>query len=147
MLANQGLGLAHAHLGGSFAEPDGHGARPHFHIGNATHDALTHDADHSHEEHTSHARGDDEHKAALVRSVSPASEHDSNAVYCGESTPFALRIRPERNFVEKDVTSSAILHVVSHSDRLLDLGRRGSQPPSIVGLACPIYLRTLSLRI
>ena len=67
---------------------------------------------------------------------------DADAVYCTEAVTFAGNsvIVP----LTKYVAVVAILHRTDQSDNwLLRLG----QPASVFDAACPIYLRTLSLRI
>lgn len=146
ILANQGLCMAHAHHGNDMAEPEHQAQRPHIHIGGHGEDVSTaHHSDHSHSDHPRHVRGSDEYDAALPSAVVPVGEHDSDAVYCAESVNLA-RVA-ESVLPAKNVTVSVIFHVAHQSEGLPRLGRLPGQPPSLFVAACPIYLRTLSLRI
>jgi len=147
LLANQCLSVAHAHPGSDFAEREGHDARPHFHLGSHAHEALHQHSDHRHNDHLGHASGVNEYDASAVQGVVPFGEHDADAVYCGQSTLFPRSLGSLRPFVEKDSVAFAILDVMHQKDRLLRAGPLNSQLSSVFDEACPIYLRTLSLRI
>lgn len=150
MLANHGLCLAHAHHGTDFAEPEGHGLRAHFHVGGD----VQHHSSHNHNRHAEHSRvdrsghvpGSEEHDA-LPPVISPADEHDSDALYCAEPVTFARDGKRVTALSAKDVAMVAILGVANQGDGLLRLGPLRGQPPSVFEAACPIYLRTLSLRL
>lgn len=147
LLGNQCLSVAHAHLGSDFAEPEGHGARPHFHLGGHAHEELDQHSGHAHGDHPGHASGVNEHDATAARAVAPLGEHDSDAVYCGQSTLFPRNLDSPSILVAKCSAAFAVLDVVSQGDRLLRPGPLSSQLSSLFDEACPIYLRTLSLRI
>ena len=147
LLANQCLSVAHAHPGSDFAEREGHDARPHFHLGSHAHEALHQHSDHRHNDHLGHASGVNEYDASAVQGVVPFGEHDADAVYCGQSTQCPRNSDSLRIRVEVDSVAFAILDVVSQGDRLLRPGPQIIQPSSLFDEACPIYLRTLSLRI
>ena len=149
MLANQGLCLAHAHHGADFAEPERHAQRPHIHVGGHGEDLSTshhtEHSDHSHGDRPGHVPESDEHDAVLPSAIVPVGEHDSDAVYCAESMTLA---RDARSVLSaKEVTVSVIFHVAEQTEGLPRLGPSRGQPPSLFVSACPIYLRTLSLRI
>ena len=86
-----------------------------------------------------------EHDAALPPAIAPIGDHDADAVYFGEAVTFAHR---DGNSVivlsTKYIAVATILRVVAQSEGWL---QRLGQPPSVFDAACPIYLRTLSLRI
>ncbi len=147
LLANQCLAVTHAHLGSDFAEPESHGARPHFHLGGHAHEESDQHSEHPHADHPGHAPRVDEHDPSAVRAVTLLGEHDSDAVYCGQTTLFPRNLESPSILVAKCSVAFAVLDVVSQRDRLLRPGPRSSQPSSLFDEACPIYLRTLSLRI
>lgn len=147
MLANQGLCLAHVHHETDFAEPDGHGARPHFHSSGPGQHESTHDQKHR-GDHSSPDRWSNEHDVALPPVITPEGNHDADAVYGAE----AVAIAPDANSVIVPSVSytavAANLRVTDQSDDwLLRLSSLRGQPPSVSDAAYPIYLRTLSLRI
>ncbi|MDA1049356.1 MAG: hypothetical protein O3C40_02610 [Planctomycetota bacterium] len=150
MLASQGLRPAHSHRGADFAEPEGHDSRSHFHVGGHTHHHSQHHSaqgsDHSQGDHAPRVPPFDAHDATLVRSLLPAGDHDASAVYRAETETFARDGNSVRVLAE-NVAPSAILRVANRSDGLLRLGPLRGPPASIFDGACPIYLRTLSLRI
>lgn len=152
MLANQGLLFAHAHHGTDVGEPEGHASRPHFHFRGHGH----HDSTHNHSQHSDHSHGDpsmdvpasDEYDDALPPVVSPVGEHDSDAVYGVETVTVARDGNSVSVLSAKYVAVAVIFRVVDQSDDyLLRLGPLRGQPESVFDTACPIYLRTLSLRI
>jgi len=149
MLANQGLCFAHAHHRTHIVEPEGHSSRPHFHFGGHDHHDSTHDhhADHSHGDHSGRDRWSGDGDAAVPPSIAPICDHDTDAVYCIEAVIFA---RNENSVIisAKYVVVDAILGVAHQNDDwLFRLGPLRGQPASAFNAACPIYLRTLSLRI
>ena len=147
MLANQGLCFAHTHHGMDIAEPEGHAARPHFHFGGHGQHGSTHD-DHHHGDHSGRDHRSDEHDAALPPAHAPIGDHDGDAVYCAEAVTFARDGNSVTVLSPKYFAVAAILHSADQSDdRLVRLGPLRGQPASVFDAACPIYLRTLSLRI
>ncbi len=140
LLANQGICYAHSHHGADFAESEDHASRPHFHFGGHDHHKSTHDhnADHSGCDH-SH----DDHDADLPPAIAPAGDHDADAVYCADAVTFARDGNTVIVLSAKDAAAIALRVADQSDDWLLRLG----QPPSIFDAACPIFLRTLSLRI
>ena len=147
MLTSQGLCFAHSHHA---AEPEGHALRPHFHFGGhghdeSSHDESTHDHDH-HADHSGHNPRPGEHDAVFPAVIAPIGDHDADAVYFGETVTFARKgnsvIVPLLS--AKYITVATILRVADQSEGWL---QRLGQPPSVFDAACPIYLRTLSLRI
>ena len=150
MLANQGLCFSHTHRGTDVSEPEGHASRPHFHFGShgqhdSTHD---HDADHSHGDNSGRDQRSDDHGTAVPPSIAPLGDHDADAVYCVEAATIA---RDENSVIvlsAKYVAVAAVLYIAQQSDvSLLRVGLIRGRPPSVFAAACPIYLRTLSLRI
>ena len=141
MLTTQGVCFVHSHHA---AEPESHALRPHFHFGGHGHNESTHDHDH-HADHSSHDPRPGEHDAALSPAIVPIGDHDADAVYFGEAVTIA---RHDGNSVivllTKYIAVAAILRVSDQSESSL---RRLAHPPSVFDAACPIYLRTLSLRI
>lgn len=150
VLANQGLSLAHAHRGIGDAGPDSRTTRPHFHVGGHVH----HDGIHTHH-HPGHSRSDHsdrtqhsgDHGTMLPSFCSPLGEHDSDAVYCGESVTIVRDGEPVRISSTSDFATVPIVEVASHCDWLLRAGSLHGPPTSEFGTACPLYLRTLSLRL
>lgn len=144
MLANQGLCLAHVHRGSDSAEPEGHASRPHFHVD--PHHGTTHEqqqSGHSHDVPPVESGAQDD----SLPSMSPVGEHDSGTVY---DTEASIGIRdPNSAGVEsaKCATLMAFHQLSDHSDRRLGSGSVRDQPASVFDADCPIYLRTLSLRI
>ena len=152
MLANQGLCLAHSHHGTDVAESEGHASRSHFHFGHHGQPISTNDQEH----HEDHSRGDhsgrdqssNEHDAVLPPAMAPIGDHDADAVYCAESVAVARDGNSVIVPSAKHFVAAAILDVAyQNDDWLLRLGSLRGQPPSVLDAACPIYLRTLSLRI
>ncbi|MCH8045461.1 MAG: hypothetical protein IID44_17260 [Planctomycetes bacterium] len=152
MLANQGLCVAHAHHGTDVAEPEGHAARSHIHLGGRSQPDSTNDhehhGDHSHGDHSGCDHRPDKHDAALPSAIAPIGEHDADAVYGMETIILARNGRTVTVVSTTNFAASAILRVTHQSDDwLVRLGPLRGQPPSVFDAACPIYLRTLSLRI
>ena len=139
MLANQGLCLGHVHRGRDFAQPEGHNSRPHLHFGG-------HDL-HAHDEATGHISDSGIPKRALAAAIVFVSEHDSDAVYFSDMLNGTREATLATVVLAKYVATAAVGHLADHSDRLLRLGSVRGQPASVFDAACPIYLRTLSLRI
>jgi ABC-type Zn2+ transport system substrate-binding protein/surface adhesin len=158
LLANQGLLVAHAHRGAGFAGPDGHASHTHVHTGGHTHGGPAQKSDHSHGDHAEHAPESghapeaDETFVKFVRAVFPNSDHDSNAVYCGESGPFARKLESTSARFGKNVAPSGVVVVatrgVAHLGAVAPrFGPLSGRQPSAFSAACPIYLRMESLRI
>lgn len=145
MLANQGLCLGHVHRGSDSAEPEDHESRPHFHL--SGHHDTTHDHQHSGHSHDEPADDSDEHDGPLAPAMSPFGSHDSDAVYCTTPWTGTREAKSAGVVLAKYVAVIAVDHLADHSDRLLRLGSVRGQPASVFDAACPIYLRTLSLRI
>lgn len=154
MLANQGLCLAHSHHGTGVAVPKDHASRPHFHVGDHDHHDH-HDSTHGQDQQSDHSHGNqsdrdcplDEQDTALPKAMAPIGEHDSDAVYCTSSVPVARNGNSVNVLSAKDVVLAPIFHVASQGNRSFCAGPIRGQPPSVFETACPIYLRTLSLRI
>jgi hypothetical protein len=151
MFANQGLCFAHAHQGADIEEPEGHASRPHFHTGGHVH----HHSTHSHDHHANHSHGhrginvteSDENGDTQLQAILPVGQHDSDALYCGESVTLARNGNSVTVLAEKDVSTAVLLRVSNLGDGLLRLGPLRGQPPAVFEAACPIYLRTLSMRL
>lgn len=152
MLANQGLCFAHTHHGTDVAVPEGHASRSHFHLGcdgrpDTTNDQQHH-ADRSHGDHSGHDHGSAERDAALPPAITPTGDHDADVVYGTETITLARNGSTVTLISTIDLAASAILRVTEQTDDgLLRAGPLRGQPPSVFDAACPIYLRTLSLRI
>ncbi|MCO8123334.1 hypothetical protein NHH03_16410 [Stieleria sp. TO1_6] len=123
-----GPALPHSHAGSGVAEPDGHALRSHVHL---------HGHDHAHE----HA--DEDESTSPSDSLSPAAEHDSDAIYLVASGQSLTR------------TSGAIGIEVHSADWVafsvpitVDVRPRwrASDPPDRYA-TLPIYLLTASLRL
>ena len=151
MLANQGLCLAHSHHGTDVADPAGHASLPHFHVGDHDHHDSTpsHDqqSDPSHDNPSDRNRPSDEHNATLPTTRAPNGDHDADAVYYAETVIFARAGYSTSDFLAKNVALAAIFQMASQGNEALRVGPICGQLPSIFEAACPIYLRTLSLRI
>lgn len=151
MLANQSLCFAHSHDGTDIAESESHASRSHFHLGGHDHHGSTngreHDESRSHDDHSNRDQRSTDDEATITPMVSPIFDHDTDAVYCTESVAFA-RGRHSVVVSAKYVEVPAVLEVVhQNDDRLRRVGPLLGQPASVFDAACPIYLRTLSLRI
>ncbi len=150
MLANQGLCFAHAHHAADVAEPEGHASRPHFHVAGHGHHESSHDhhADQSHGQCPGPDHRPDDHDAARPAAIAPVDDHDADAVYRADAVTFARDGSSAIVLSAKCVAVAAIVHGADQSDdKLLRLGPLRGQSPSVFDAACPIYLRTLSLRI
>lgn len=150
LLASQSLCWAHAHTQLESA-PDDHPARPHMHIGSHDHHPHRHDHQAQHV-HTHHSHTDMTASVLTygpeqshVESILPHRDHDCDAVYFGTADG-------RRDCVS--VTSAGLNHANEGGRACVSCGgtppRPGVQrvgPPSVSGLACPLYLRKLSLRL
>jgi hypothetical protein len=148
MLAKPSLAVAHTHHGEDFTEPPDHDSRPHFHFDDDVHHDRAHGhthGDHSHHGHSGTVTDSDGPEAALMPSGLPVSDHDSDAVYCGERVTIARRGSVVSAVPKLDPAGTAIHRIANQTDRWFHSGLLRAQPPS-VGSGCPIYLRTLSLR-
>ena len=151
MLANQGLCLAHSHQGTDVAETEGHASRPHFHVGghrrHESSNGQEHDGNHSHDDHGRRDQRSGDSDAPVTLTNAPIGGHDTTAVYSSETVALARDANRAIVF-EKFVEMPAILRVVhQNDDRALHSCPSRGQPASVFDAACPIYLRTLSLRI
>lgn len=126
--------VPHSHAGSGVAEPDGHALRPHVHLHGHVHDDV-----HAHE----HADEDEDESTSPSDSLSPAAEHDSDAIYLVASGQSLTR------------TSGAIGIEVHSADWVafsvpitVDVRPRwrASDPPDRYA-TLPIYLLTASLRL
>ncbi len=152
LLANQGLAVAHSHYAADIVEPEGHGLRPHFHVGGHDHHnsahAHEHVAAHSHSHHSDGDRESDQPDEALPPAIVPLADHDVDAMYFAGAVTLARGAATPSVVPAKFIALAAILDVAeSSNDTLLRLGPIRGQLPSVLDAACPIYLRTLSLRI
>jgi len=142
MLANQSLCVAHTHHGTGVAEPEGHASQSHFHFGGLGQHKLAQDQ----ELHADHSCDDEGH--AALSNIAPISNHDIDAVYCGEAAAVARDGTSVIVLLAKYVAVVAIHCVTDHNnDSLLRLSSLRGQSLSVFETACPIFLRTLSLRI
>lgn len=151
MLANQGLLCAYVHHAADGPESAGHDSRSHFHLGGHDHHTTAHvdnhKATHSHH-HGDVDRETGEHDGDLPPTVVPLGDHDANATYCAETVALARDRATPITFPAKCVWNVSGLCVADHIDNgLLRPGPIRGQPASVFDAACPIYLRTLSLRI
>lgn len=124
--------VPHSHAGSGLAEPDGHAIRPHVHL---------HGHDHGHDH--AHEHADEGESTSANDSLSPAAEHDSDAVYLDVSGQSLTR------------TSVAIGIEVHSADWVafsvpltfdVRSRRRTGDPPDRYR-TLPIYLLTASLRL
>ena len=152
MLANQSLCLAHVHHGMEMAEPKDQASRPHFHMGGHGHIDSTgdhkHDADHAHDHRPSRRQNPSDGNAPFaVASVTSCADHETDVVYVAESVTIA-RDSTAVNLSVNYVAVPIMLGIGHHDDsRLLGFGPIPGQLSSVFDAACPVYLRTLSLRI
>ena len=148
MLVNQGLCFAHSHHATDIAEPESHASRPHFHFGGHGHQTHDHHADHSHGHDSDRDPPPDDHNGGCAPFIRPAVDHDADAVYCTGTVTLAQDGRTLAVVSATYFAASAILQVTHQNDDwLLRPGPLRGQPASVFDAACPIYLRTLSLRI
>lgn len=152
MLANQGLCFAHAHHGTGVAEPEGHATQSHFHFGDLYQRKSAHDRDH----HADHSDGDHsgrDHRSeddgpAAPSEVTPIDNHDANAIYGTEAVAVAHDGNSKIVLLAKYVAVAAIPRVTAQSDdSMLRLSSLHGHSLSVFDADCPIFLRTLSLRI
>ena len=151
MLANQGLCLAHSHQGTDVAEPAGHASRPHLHVVGQSHHESTygqeHDGNQSHDDHPGRDQRSGDSDAVVTLTNAPIGGHDTTAVYFSKALDFARDTASVIVF-EKFGDVPAILAVAhQNDDRALHYCLGRGQPASFFDAACPIYLRTHSLRI
>ncbi len=144
LLVSQGLCFGHSHQGDSVTEQEGHDARPHFHLHGCGHQ---HHGDHDHDDAKHQSEAHQRHdKVEILTGYLPVAPHDDDAVYVA-----ATVMLPTIRSVAADAVGKFWLEtpfakvvasdvVVSHLSGILS-----SLPPPIVS-ACPLYLRTLSLR-
>lgn len=143
VLASQGLCLAHTHLGTQAPAASGHAARPHFHV---------HDSGDHHQHHAGHGHhhdgADDPEDELPVTSVAPIDDHDADAVYCPEAVVLSTGRHAKANLAAKLFGAAPVVWM-DHTlvVATLRLAHRWSQPPPFRDSHCPIYLRTLSLRL
>ena len=144
VVANQGVSLAFAHSHDDNAANHATGAAPHVHVGEHSHhghDHHHHGGDHSHSEPLDHSDADDQTDLSLD---SPVADHDSDAVYCGESF-LAARSNSELTVGAIRCACGTIRPVCD--DCMVEQRPRAASAPPLVTSTCPVYLRTLSLRI
>jgi hypothetical protein len=151
MLANQGLCLAHSHQGTDVAEPAGHASRPHLHVVGHSHHESTygqkHDGNQSHDDHAGGNQRSGDSDAAVTLTSAPIGGHDTTAVYFSKALDFARDTTSVIVF-EKFGDVPAILAIAhQNDDRARHYCPGRGQQASFFDAACPIYLRTLSLRI
>lgn len=129
LLVTQSLfSVPHAHAGTSIVEPDGHSARPHFHL---------HDAHH----HDHHDDGDD----APSSTGEQVPDHDSDAVYAGDDQ--LLHDGKVAKVARAELT--AVYFIADDSSANAAVGRLWSQfglPPLLLRPRCARYLQLLSMR-
>ena len=142
LLASQGLCFVHTHQGTHTGEPDGHSSRPHFHVhGVAEH--HHHHADHSHR----HDAGDD-HEEPAVPAIEPVADHDADAVYCSETVVIGTGRQSRSELTLKQLIAASFWQSPATLDiDPLNRGNLSVHPPPLCATRCPIYLRTLSIRI
>ena len=142
LLAGQGLCVAHTHQGTHTGEPDGHSARPHFHVyGVAEH--HHHQADHSH-----HHDADDDQEESAVPAIEPVADHDADAVYCSETVAIGAGRQSKSELTLKQLIAVSFWQSPATPDiDPVNRGNSSGRPPPLCAARCPIYLRTLSLRI
>jgi hypothetical protein len=150
LLANQGLSLAHSHLGTEVATPEGHSSRPHIHFGGHDHHAAAHGDDHVaghlHKHSSDSEHRTNKHHEAVATAIETAGDHNADALYFAQTVTLA-----------RDCDASSILlakhNVVATTHQTADSGdwRLRLRPlrysASEFDADCPIYLRTHSLRI
>lgn len=122
------ISVPHSHAGASVAEPDGHSARPHFHV-----HMHSHDGDHE---------GHHEHESDNESPLSDGQDHDSDAVYGAD-----VWLKDNTNSTELPELS-VTCGEISDSTARSKLRRCHSHgPPRYRGLQkCPVFLWTLSIR-
>jgi len=138
LLINQGLSLAHAHCESGTKGPDGQLNQPHFHLGGSAH--SHHTVDRSASDKTATGSNGEAHWV-----VPPESDHDSDAVYCSGPQVLTPRGNADNGQLAKCVAGLMWLNaaVVIKPACAAPLHIHAFEP----GAACPIYLRTLCLRI
>jgi hypothetical protein len=137
LLASQGLCFGHSHRGGSVVESEGHDARPHFHIHG-----------HRHHHHGGHHHHGAKHqsKADALKGFQPVDSHDDNAIYLAATVMFSTMRNVAAQWLAKHWLDVPFAKVVAHEVVVSDQsGYLWNQAPPIDS-ACPLYLRTHSLR-
>ena len=133
VLPVQGMATPHSHAAAGLPEPDGHTARPHFHVG-----CCDHDHHHGHECHHQHAASPEPQKPCDPRS------HDDSAVYVGDEV--ALHSTTKVELPTQDVIAVLADSFVLPQRADLTSFAPSDRPPDPGG-GCPLYLRVLSIRI
>ena len=134
VLVSQGFCFAHTHQGTGVAAPDGHSSRPHFHV---------HGVDGHH-----HHDADADHDDPSPRLSEPLGSHDADAVYCPTSVAFGVGRHAVSALAVQQLFDVPFLWAIGTADvAAVSRGNSRSQPPPLWHSRCPIYLRTLSLRI
>jgi hypothetical protein len=144
MLANQGLCFAHSHHDTNIVESEGHASRSHFHTGDHDHESKNDHADHSQRQHSDRTPSSEHDGGDHPTLIQSSTDHDADAVYSPEAATLAHFRQTVIIDLPLGLVSSAIVQTTHHDGNWLLL--RG-QPTSVFDTACPIYLRTLSLRI
>ncbi|TWU22393.1 hypothetical protein Pla52o_34490 [Novipirellula galeiformis] len=134
-----GQALPHSHAGTSVAEPDGHALRPHLHL--HSHDHHHGDETHHHDHADRHAGEED--LAADAQGISPAPDHDSDALYLAASEQSLTR-HSQSITIEVQAADWDVFIVPYEVDTRCRY--RTSDPPDPMA-ALPIYLLTASLRL
>jgi len=127
-----GQALPHSHAGTGVAESSGHALRPHLHL---------HSHEHSHGDHHEHA--DESDATSPSDLLSPAAEHDSDAVYLAASGQLLTRVSGSFGIDvhTTDWVAVSLPIVVDTRSRM-----RTSDPPDRYA-TLPIFLLTASLRL
>lgn len=143
VLASQGLCLAHTHLGTQVPAASGHAARPHFHV----HDGVDHHQHHAGHGHN-HDGADDREDELPVTAVAPIDDHDADAVYCPEAVTLSTGRHSKVELLAKLFGAAPVVLMGNTLvDANLCFAHQWSQPVTFRDSHCPIYLRTLSLRL
>jgi hypothetical protein len=125
LLVSQSLcSVPHSHVGSSVCEPDGHSARPHFHL---------HHADHH----------DDGNEPPFSRDE-PSPEHDSDALYASD-----IQLLNDGNVVRVADAELSVACCICNDLATGTLCQRSNGyqlPPLLLHLQCPTYLQLLSIR-
>lgn len=150
LLVSQSVCFGHSHRGSDVTEPAGHAARPHFHVhGKHPHSHEKHHH-HSHDgqrhTHHTHRHADDAREAAVLPGIQPNDDHDEDAVYVSTSEMLgAGRSLSKQLSLKKWFNAPQAWFETRAGGALNSPSVLWSQPPPI-DPACPLYLRTLSLR-
>lgn len=146
-LANQSLCLAHVQHEHGTGDPEGHDSRPHVHLGGHKHH---HDSPgHDHHSHGSDSSPKNSSERVPKSPCScPLGDHDSDAVYVGESEALVLSCDSANVLNDKQVVAGlAIVPAEHRGDELLHAQPLGGQSFFLDDGTCPIYLRALFLRL